>query len=457
MILMLERDEAFFSKCDGDDVVDTSSSSTCPDQTRSLLNVHFVAMLMQMLSPFVGHTCDTYGPFVMMIFTSVAALLGVALLIVSRRFLVDWLLYPAFMLLDLTGNSTSVMIMITGRYFAMKATNVEKTTTHDEDSSAPPSNISNKKRRRAIGVLNNLFDGGSVTYLLLWEIQKARPNISLQELAVGYFIWGVFLFGGALFFWKRLLAYFEASTSMVEEEKLAMSVKEDPNESNEEDTDESKKKEWKELLSPSYLWLNAFFAFHVSRQQFMLTSAEAFLKDLGDDDNTYIETFTYILPASILVFPFVDIILARFGYHAGLQGINILALIHATIQISSDNLNVQIIGFVVFSIYRSFMFGVIFPFLGVLLQPQVLGKANGLMHVSSGIMVLINIPLGDAAIAHWGGSFFIPNLIYTITIAPFVYAAWRCSATISAKSGDQEDVTDTPTGNEEVMEKMDLN
>ena len=103
------------------------------------------------------------------------------------------------------------------------------------------------------------------------------------------------------------------------------------------------------------------------------------------------------------------------------------------------------------------MFGVIFPFLGVLLQPQVLGKANGLMHVSSGIMVLINIPLGDAAIAHWGGSFFIPNLIYTITIAPFVYAAWRCSATISAKSGDQEDVTDTPTGNEEVMEKMDLN
>lgn len=433
MILLLQQDGAFLSKCE-----DTSSS--CPDQKSALLNVHFVAMLSQILSPLVGHICDKYGPLLMMVFTSSVAWMGVIVLIISRTVKEDWFLYPAFSLLNITSNSSSVMIMITGRYFAMKSTNIDK--THDQGPSTLSVSISDKKRRRAIGLLNNFFDAGSITYLILWEIKKAWPKISLQMLAVGYLLWGVFIFGGALFFWRLLLVNMKDSS--IAQEQMSSSV----SSSSQQDPKEDNKEDWNELRSPAFLWLCVFFAFHCVRNQFMMTSAEAFLKDLGDDDNKYIEIFTYILSISIIGLPVVDIILTKFGYHAGLQSINILAAVHGIIQISSDNPNIQIIGFVIFSFYRCFIFSIVFPFLGTLLQPQVMGKANGLMNISVGILGILNIPLGDAAIKYWGGRFFIPNLIYAVTIIPFFYAAWRCAAGIRDTDGDNYHTEDDKVASE---------
>lgn len=376
MILLLQRDEAFISKCDGD--IDLATSS-CPNQITALLNIHFVGMLMQMLSPFIGHLCDKYGPLTMMIFTSSVACLGVSLLIVSRTYAVDWVLYPTFCFLNLTSNATSVMIVITGRYFAVKSksnSNAEKEKQdEDPDPLASSSRISDKKRRRVIGLLNNLFDAGSVTYLFLWQIQKTWPKITLQILAIGYLVLGLFIFGGALFFWKVLLNSYDVNTS----------TKQKQDSTNNTTSKSNEKENWKELRSTSFLWLNAFFAFHICRNQFTLTSAEAFLKDLGDDNNAYIEIFTYIMPVSVIGLPLVDLIIGKFGYHIALQSINILAIAHGIIQISSDNLNIQIIGFIIFSFYRCFIFSVIFAFLSVLLRPQVLGKANGLMHTSAGL------------------------------------------------------------------------
>ena len=71
MVLLLQEDEAFLWKCG-------ESDSLCPDQNSSILNVHFVATLMPVLAPFVGHLCDTRGPFAGMICTSLAGLLECA-------------------------------------------------------------------------------------------------------------------------------------------------------------------------------------------------------------------------------------------------------------------------------------------------------------------------------------------------------------------------------------------
>ena len=187
------------------------------------------------------------------------------------------------------------------------------------------------------------------------------------------------------------------------------------------------REDWKILREPSYLWLVAMFTIHQCRNTFNLTSQEAFLAYLGDDDR-YIEIFAYILPASIIGFPAVDYILDKYGYHVGLQSINVLAAIHGIVQVSSNNLNVQIVGFVAFSFYRCFIFSIIFAFNAVILPGKVLGKASGIMFTVSGIAMFVNIPLGDTAIQKWGGNFFIPNLIYTIAIVPCFYCAWRCGA-----------------------------
>jgi LAT3 family solute carrier family 43 protein 3 len=425
MQLLLEEDGAFAWKCTN---VEEEDAEPCPDQSKSLLNVHFAATLLMIVTPFAGHLGDTKGPLILMMFVSSMGFLGLALLIVSRAMQVDQLLYVAFSCLSIMAFTSSVMIMHTGMIF-------------DSETA----------RRRVIGLLNNLFDAGSITYLILWEIHEAS-GASLQTLALGYLGVAVFSFGGSLVFWKLLLVLTPAhmSISLPDDSDEAVSKETTAAEEVSMNNSESKAEKrptkvedaskgaaedeeyilialrlpWEQLRSTQFLMLAAFFSFHICRNLFTLTSSRNFLAYLGDDDNKYITIFTLMMPLSILGFPFVDCALHKYGYHAGLQLINFLAAVHGTVQVSSSNLNVQVVGFVVFSFYRSFLFSVIFSFLPVFLGRQVLGKANGLLQVSAGFVSFFNIPLGNIAVERLDGNFFVPNLLYTVGIAPCIYAAY---------------------------------
>jgi hypothetical protein len=144
-----------------------------------------------------------------------------------------------------------------------------------------------------------------------------------------------------------------------------------------------------------------------------------------------------MMPASILGFPLIDATLQHYGYDGGLQLVNALAAIHGIIQVSSTNLNVQVVGFVVSSFYRSFLFAVVFSFLPTFLGRAVVGKANGLLAVSAGLANFINIPLGNAAINQWDGNFFIPNLLYTVLVIPFGYAVYVIGKGIRLEETEQ--------------------
>jgi hypothetical protein len=133
------------------------------------------------------------------------------------------------------------------------------------------------------------------------------------------------------------------------------------------------------------------------------------------------------MPASLARLPpFVDMVLiGRFGYQVGLQRINALAItsIHGIIQISSQNLNVQVLGFVVFAFYRCFPFTIVLSFLPTFLGGGVLGR---LLIFFSGVFAFVNIPLAVvASISTFGGNFFWPNLFYTVFVGPCDYVVWR--------------------------------
>ena len=181
-----------------------------------------------------------------------------------------------------------------------------------------------------------------------------------------------------------------------------------------------------QLRSSQFLTLATFFAFHHSRNTWTLTTMRDFLAYLGDDDtgNKYLAIFTLLTPASVLGLPFVDKIVHKGGYSAGLHVVNALAILQGIIQVSSDNLNVQVIGFVFYSFYRCFLFSVCFSCLPAFLNGIVLGKGYGLLIFSGGVLSLMNIPLSNAAVQKLGGNFFVPNLIYTILCAPCIILVW---------------------------------
>jgi hypothetical protein len=182
----------------------------------------------------------------------------------------------------------------------------------------------------------------------------------------------------------------------------------------------------KQLLSRTFVLLVVFVAIHSAANEWTTTTTRDFLAFLGDDelDNKYLRIFTLMMPVSLVALPFTDAMLRYFGFHGAFQAINVLALGYNFIRLFSDNLNVQILGFFIFSFFRSFMYGVTQSFLPTVLSANVVGKATGLLYALGGVTALLNIPLSNFAIEQRNGDFFIPNLIYTTLIIPCIIAAW---------------------------------
>ena len=138
--------------------------------------------------------------------------------------------------------------------------------------------------------------------------------------------------------------------------------------------------------------------------------------------NKYLSIFTLLTPVSILGLPFVDIILHQYGYAAGLHIINLLGIAVEVVRVSSTNLSVQIIGFVLYSFYRCFIFSVVFSCLPTFLSSDVLGKGCGFLILCSGILsFVINIPLSNITMNHLEGNFFVANMFYMMGCIPCVY------------------------------------
>jgi hypothetical protein len=107
-------------------------------------------------------------------------------------------------------------------------------------------------------------------------------------------------------------------------------------------------------------------------------------------------------------------------------------------KVSSDNLNVQIAGFIFFSFFRCFLFSVSFSILPIFLDSKVVGKAAGILYFSGGIVNFLNIPMKDLAIKHYDGDFFVPNLVYTVMVIPCIAAAWGIGRAMKREEAAKE-------------------
>jgi hypothetical protein len=181
-----------------------------------------------------------------------------------------------------------------------------------------------------------------------------------------------------------------------------------------------------QLKSQAYIMLCIFFSFHQVWNVWTLTTARDFLKNLGDDEygNRYLSIFTLMTPVSLLALPFVDVAIHRYGFGLALQGVNFLGIVHGIIKVSSTNLNVQILGFLVFSFYRCFLFAVTFSCMPNFMNGKVIGRGIGVFYVVSGVVSFINIPLANMAVERLDGNFFIPNLIFLLVTPSVIYVTY---------------------------------
>ena len=179
-----------------------------------------------------------------------------------------------------------------------------------------------------------------------------------------------------------------------------------------------------QLTSPLFLLILVFFGIGCSSTDWNISTQRDFLAFLGDDDkdNIYLSIFTLLTPVSILAAPLMDYVILSYGFVGALQCVNLLGVLCALVKVVSTDLNVQIAGFVIFSLYRGFLFGVSFSFLPHVVSGPVIGLAAGVMMFVAGAAFLVTYPLAQAAIHTYEGDFFIPNVVYVLIVIPSVLA-----------------------------------
>lgn len=464
MQLMLERNGSMSSRCDSTAQA-THDEEVCPKQTAALINVQFIASTTQIVSPLLGQIADHFGaPSVVYCMTG-CIISGLTILVLAVQYLLDPLLYVAFILLGIGTWFGGMLTIQTGLYFS-------------------------ETQHRIIVSLNSMFDSGAVVYLGLWALREVT-GAKVSTILAAYLGLAVLLLGGASYVWTVAIpepnASYRSSLAAIktkesdraidiatEHEGVGVQVSqiEDPNVVNVDDEKlqlsnlevseiESSiasatqqkyipvrdRTAIQQLTSMPAAMVAIFFAIHVTSNQWALTTTRDFLAYLGDDDynNRYLTIFTLLTPASLLALPFVEIIVKRFGFSGGFQTVNALALAYNLVRLISNNLNVQIIGFVFFSVYRCFLFGVTISFLPTFLASNMNGKAAGFLYALTGLTSFINIPLTRVTIVKLEGNFFIPNLMYTLAILPCVVAAWyvtvrSCSLNLSVNSHPFTDI-----------------
>lgn len=439
----------------------TSSSHTavapivCYEQQASLLNIQNVGVLAILIAPLLGYILDRYRAVSLMyviVFLAIVAFttLSIAAEYPSRK--MDPLLYVAFLCFGAIAQCTSILSIQAG------------VTLYPYDD---------VYRLRVISLLNALFDSGSITYLGLWAVGHAL-HLSLTEIVLIYAVLAVISFSGGLYYWIILTPkhdWAQVNRDSNEDQQLiikeqitqTMDVENDSStfmsEKDHINTDLIKVKIYdsfdttmkddhknnmnsyslsyvkiadrrpyaKQLLSEPFILLCYFFSMHFVNNSYTLTAMRDFLASLGDDEyhNRYLTIFTMLLPISISGIPCVDYIIRNYGYHVGFQTINILSLSQNCIKLFSTNLNVQIIGFVLFTYLRCFLFCMTLSYVPILVHSNVTGRCIGTMMFICGIMSFINLPLSNLGMITYDGNFFVPNSIATMLTLPCFVAAYR--------------------------------
>jgi MFS family permease len=466
MQLLLEKNGAFSWKCTE---AEQENDEVCPEQTSALLRVPLVGLSSQIASPLLGMFTDTYGPKYSVYFMTACIWTGLILLVISVSVHADWLLYLAFFVSAFGSWMGGLMTIQTGMYFTgIMRSRVIFTLNALFDSGS-------------ITYLG-LWGIGEASDANLTILSSGYLGLAIVLLSGGLYCWTVAVPAKE----KEHEDSPEDIAKFLQEEKSKIMAREsqsndgtsNPNSGKDyptketaietnnisdngdgEEPQESKSEEVledraqagteqetesareekddgyviiaersprKQLTSAPVLWLTLFFAIQVAANLWVLTSTRDFLASLGDDElnNKYLTIFTIMMPASLVALPFIDTVLLRFGMSGGFQAVNLLGLGYNLVRAFSDNLNVQVLGFILFSFFRCFLFGVTFSFLPTLVSPELLGKVCSMLYMVAGIVSVLNIPLAKIAIETFDGDFFIPNVIYAGLLIPCALATW---------------------------------
>ena len=182
-----------------------------------------------------------------------------------------------------------------------------------------------------------------------------------------------------------------------------------------------------QLCSPLYLGLAVYKVISLTKFSWYLSMIGTYLDELGQQDGAYVTILGAVLPIGVVLVLVVGSIIDRAGMEVAMAA-NFAASLGVSIITLIPNLQVQVVGFVVFAFFRAGLFTILSAILGKEFTFLTFGRLIGVLSVVAGLLGLLNQPLFDYTLQQLGGNFAMANGIYagaSLLQGIFVVYYWR--------------------------------
>ena len=148
------------------------------------------------------------------------------------------------------------------------------------------------------------------------------------------------------------------------------------------------------------------------------------LENYGDDDHTYVLIFSWILPFGFIAMPAVNILIDKYGLHNTIMGCHFFGVLYNIIAMIPC-LELQLVGFVLFSAYRAVSFATLIAFNGNTFSLPNIGKIVGLIFCCAALVNFAAQPCMTVTNAYFNGNLLPVNTILLLLQFVLIAATFK--------------------------------
>ena len=176
---------------------------------------------------------------------------------------------------------------------------------------------------------------------------------------------------------------------------------------------------YNQLRSPQFVAITFYAGLHLLRACSYMGNMENYLNSLGDKEtgHMYTSIFSVVVPLGFLVIPLVDYIMFSNTFVSSLHIVTYLGVAFGIVTCVTS-LNVQVVGFFIFCVFRALLYSVIGTFVAHTFGPLNGGRTNGVLWLLASILNFTLYPLSSFVLENCGGDWTLLNVLLLLCCIP---------------------------------------
>ena len=166
----------------------------------------------------------------------------------------------------------------------------------------------------------------------------------------------------------------------------------------------------KQLCTFDFTLALIFASLNMLRCNFYIMSVDSFLASIGDQNAFYANIFSFVLPAGVVMVPFIEATVSRMGILPTLQLTNWIGVFFGVLLLV-PSLSVQTLDFAVFACFRAYLYASYNTYVALTFGIHTMGRIIGVVYTNAAVVGLLQYPAVVLAEDYFHGNFTVVNLI----------------------------------------------